>query len=325
MGTSAAIHLLKRLYLWNIDAAVRYRPVVQLLRRAATPASHVLEIGSGPYGVTLFWPRQVVGYDVDFSGPDLGCLQRVKAAGDGGRLPFADRQFDFVLSLDTLEHVPPAGRAAMIAELVRVTRRWLVVSAPCGAAAAQYDAKLEAWLREHIRMEHRWLGEHFQHGLPEAAEIEDALRRAFAPGESYALVIEDNGDLRRWLLAWKLHMSRNRFWRSLKSKLLWPFAGWFAAGGRGPAYRKVFVVERRGQEQSVLAAPMQPVQKVAVRDPLSLRERVRVRVQHQQTSAEAANPPHFPLTPALSRRERGLSGRAIGGGTGKQQTPRSTP
>ena len=46
---------------------------------------------------------------------------------DGVTLPYADRAFGLVLSVDVLLHVPPADIGRVFAEHARVSRRWLYV------------------------------------------------------------------------------------------------------------------------------------------------------------------------------------------------------
>lgn len=62
-------------------------------------------------------------------------------AADAARLPFADQSFDVVLSSETLEHVSDPG--AVIAELLRVARRYVILSTPA--------ARNEAELKEHFQ------------------------------------------------------------------------------------------------------------------------------------------------------------------------------
>jgi len=188
----------------------------------------------------------VTGCDVDFAGPDLGWLRRVVLPSGARRLPFSDRSFDFVLAMDVVEHVPASSRADFIRELVRVARSWLILSAPCGPIAEACDAELYRWLRLRIGLDHRWLREHLEQGLPEADQIEAMLRLCLSGSGPYELHVEDNFAVDRWLWCWKFQSSRNRFWRSVKNKLLWPLAGRLGRVGRGPAYRKVFVVHRVG-------------------------------------------------------------------------------
>lgn len=46
------------------------------------------------------------------------------------RLPYADRQFELVTALETLEHLPPDAVAHAVAELTRVSSGWVVCTIP---------------------------------------------------------------------------------------------------------------------------------------------------------------------------------------------------
>ena len=103
----------------------------------AAPES-VLDVGCGEGFLTEQWarrlgPRQVVG--LDLSDPKLEADWRARerpnlrfVAGRAEELPFADREFDMVTAIETLEHVPDPDRA--LAEMARVARRHLLVSVP---------------------------------------------------------------------------------------------------------------------------------------------------------------------------------------------------
>lgn len=51
------------------------------------------------------------------------------AQGSVTKLPFADNQFDVVICTHTIEHILPLGQA--IKELLRITRRRLIIVTPC--------------------------------------------------------------------------------------------------------------------------------------------------------------------------------------------------
>lgn len=57
-------------------------------------------------------------------------FDRPGAVGDATRLPFADDAFDLAICTETLEHVLDAD--ALVGELRRVARRWIVVTVPAG-------------------------------------------------------------------------------------------------------------------------------------------------------------------------------------------------
>jgi len=105
---------------------------------AALPAivpSRILEVGVGEGEVTervaARWPdATIVG--LDLPDPELAAHWSGRGFsplfGDIGRLPFRDDEFDLVLAIEVLEHVPFPELA--LAEIARVARRHIVVSVP---------------------------------------------------------------------------------------------------------------------------------------------------------------------------------------------------
>jgi SAM-dependent methyltransferase len=99
------------------------------------PPAAVLEVGMGEGEVTTlvrdrFPEARVVG--VDLPDPDLAAEWRARRLtgvfADIARLPFPSQQFDLVLGIEVLEHVPDP--AAALGELDRLCRGDLVVSVP---------------------------------------------------------------------------------------------------------------------------------------------------------------------------------------------------
>ena len=106
------------------------------------PTVRALEVGCGA-GLMQRWLRGRIGrlWGLDIA---LGCLAKTGRAGnraklvaaDGRRSPFADSSFDLVFAVCVLHHLPPAGRDAMVGEMVR--RGWraaegLLAQLPLGA------------------------------------------------------------------------------------------------------------------------------------------------------------------------------------------------
>lgn len=97
--------------------------------------SRILEVGVGEGEVTeriaSRWPdASIVG--LDLPDPELAAHWDGRGFaplfGDIGRLPFRDSEFDLVLAIEVLEHVPFPELA--LAEIARVARRHVVVSVP---------------------------------------------------------------------------------------------------------------------------------------------------------------------------------------------------
>jgi SAM-dependent methyltransferase len=63
------------------------------------------------------------------------------AAADAHHLPFADKSFDVVLSSETLEHVADPG--AVIRELIRVARHYVILSTPAARDEAEFDEHMK--------------------------------------------------------------------------------------------------------------------------------------------------------------------------------------
>ncbi len=128
-----------RLHKFKRNASLpRVRQVLGILR-GLSPA-HLLDIGSGRG--TFLWPMLEVfsalsvtaverdeQRTADLAAVGRGGLSRLTAVrSDATDLFFDDDAFDVATALEVLEHMPAPEQAA--AELVRVTRRFVVVSVP---------------------------------------------------------------------------------------------------------------------------------------------------------------------------------------------------
>ena len=96
------------------------------------PAPRVLEIGCNS-GANLQWivPRCEVALGVDVSSQALDALRQAvpRAIGvlaEARSLPFPDDTFDLVFTSGVLIHQPESSVARVIAELVRVSRRYVL-------------------------------------------------------------------------------------------------------------------------------------------------------------------------------------------------------
>lgn len=98
----------------------------------------------------------------------------------GRRLPLKDQSFDFVVSLDTLEHVEKKGRQDFIKELLRVARKRVIIAAPLGTKKHQeYEQNLLAKLKAEKKSVPRYLKEHLEDGLPTMEEIKDLVPQEY--------------------------------------------------------------------------------------------------------------------------------------------------
>ncbi len=92
---------------------------------------------------------------------------------NGCNMPeIANGQYDLVIALDVLEHVPEEQRKAFMNEVSRVAKYVAIVCFPYKTA---YNENAEERINSYYKMlygeDHKWLIEHIQNGLPEIDEI----------------------------------------------------------------------------------------------------------------------------------------------------------
>jgi len=91
-------------------------------------------------------------------------------------LPFEDDAFDYVISSDVLEHVPPPNREIFLTEMVRVTKKRSIICFPYkNPLSEQIEKQLaDAW-KDLRGSEHPWLKEHLEYGLPDLIKVLEVI------------------------------------------------------------------------------------------------------------------------------------------------------
>ncbi len=165
---------------------------------------------------------------------------------DGAKLPFEDESFDFVCSLDALEHVPPGNRKKFLSEMMRVSKDYVVLICPF------YNENIK--LAEEITYEFynktfsaplTVLGEHLQHGLPELEEVKKIFKE-----QKLEPIVIPSGYLFNWLPlqiakiyvqslpdAEQLNAMIDRFYNT----------NYYELDHKEPSYRKVFVASKKSK------------------------------------------------------------------------------
>jgi SAM-dependent methyltransferase len=185
----------------TFDVALRYREVIDLLRPLYRPGMEILEVGSGAGGVTDFLQAPVTGVDTAFertADRATPFLTPVTASADA--LPFGDAEFDAVLCVEMLEHIPGDRREAVLSELFRVVRPGgrVVVTFPADAPAARLDRELNERHRRRHGTDHPWVIEHIQEGVPATDDVVATLRGIV--GEQGSVAVHKHDPARSWLL-----------------------------------------------------------------------------------------------------------------------------
>jgi hypothetical protein len=206
MGMTAT---LKRLLLpseyASFDVDLRYVPIVRFLQRR-NAAGIILDVGSGPYGLSAYFSVPVIG--VDFSFESSGPSHFIPVVANN-RLPFRDRTFDAVVSVDALEHVPRSARQRFVDELFRVSRRLVVIGFPEGDEAERHDAEMEAFYARQHTESHRFFVEHRTYGVPRPGEADEYFLSA-ANHYGRALEVQKCPNVNSTIRKWFMHLGWNR-------------------------------------------------------------------------------------------------------------------
>lgn len=223
-------------YRWHPEVAIRYLPIVHEIKKTAFAS--ILEVGSGGLGIAPYLGREITGIDSDFSGPKHPLLKMVQ--GTGENLPFGDKSFDIVISVDTLEHVLPKNRISVILEMVRVAKKEIIIAVPSGNRSQKQDKELSDKYKSKFGEEFHFLKEHSEYGLPEEKEILTILTKLIGPNEKTKILGNENLQLRKFLMSgW---MTKNFFIDIFFRKILLfalPVLNFFE---KEPYYRRIFFV-----------------------------------------------------------------------------------
>ncbi len=225
---------------YNADEALRYLPIAKELNNQKSNDSTILEIGSGASGITSYIPFNIVGADINFSGPIAERLQPVYLSG--ANLPFADKSFEYVICVDMLEHVTKDARLSFVQEMFRVARKRLFIAVPCGPLSEDQDRRLDALYREQRGESYPFLIEHVEKGLPHKADIESYIARAASDRKSairVRVIKNVNLKIRHFFMSVWIKPRWTRFYATLSLML----SLFNTILNFGKCYRQIFIID----------------------------------------------------------------------------------
>jgi SAM-dependent methyltransferase len=232
--------------IWDLDAELRYRPVIDELPALDLP---ICDVGSGRAGIAAWTTRPVFGVDPgedDRHGTGSAPPNMTRLHSDGAHLPLDDRSVAAAVAVDTFEHIPPGQRQAVVDEMKRVTADGgrVIIIGPASPEAAQGDRRLlERWTASDPENQVvGWISEHLEHGLPTVAEIEQML------GHERVRSVRSRGvfNLHLW---WLMHRRAMNDFPHVRGSHRVHHLAWGAVGvaarrwPRGPFYRHLVVAE----------------------------------------------------------------------------------
>jgi SAM-dependent methyltransferase len=90
----------------------------------------ILDVGCGNGIIANNLPQEIEVTGIDISCTALKHLRRSRVLGTLERLPFRDKSFDCVMANDIIEHLPDEILLPCLKELVRVSKKFIVITLP---------------------------------------------------------------------------------------------------------------------------------------------------------------------------------------------------
>lgn len=232
--------------------------IVQMLE--AGRGANILDVGGYPGALTDSLAAAFSHFKMTILDKPA-CNRPDYVSGSAEAMPFEDSRFDIVISSDMLEHIPEGKRAAAIHEMLRVSRRWVILGAPFQSSCVAFvEANINALHQKCFAKPNDWLSEHIANGLPDL----EATRAELENGGA-AVSVFPNGTSLSWFIleAAQMLMEIMPMLSTVKPALNLGFNRfWAAEDDAEPAYRHILVADKEGHPPVAPVSP--PVDENAV-------------------------------------------------------------
>jgi len=181
--------------------ASRYWILVNLLMSIDSKNLKILDVG-GKKGLLHHFPEfHITIIDIEES-DEPNFVQ-----GDALNMPFKDNEFDYAVSCDVLEHISSANRERFINEMLRVSRKGIILAAPFSRPSVnRAEEDMNKYHEKLFNKPHRWLEEHIENGLPDENITDKIINK-----QGYHFAKFHHFSLETWRLIIKIHLLQSAY------------------------------------------------------------------------------------------------------------------
>ncbi|QWD48421.1 DUF4422 domain-containing protein [Polynucleobacter paneuropaeus] len=166
-----------------INWKIRYAKIIKENPELCNSDFSILEVGSGNFGISEFVQRKITGLEPIFNG-EIGKLVE-PITGSILQNNFKENEFDFVICIDVLEHLCHDDRKKALHEMLRIAKKKVLLSFPCGEVAMWGDENYANQLKNYGLPLPSWLQEHIENRLPKIVDIVSIINES---GYQFSLI-----------------------------------------------------------------------------------------------------------------------------------------
>lgn len=164
------------------DQFTRCNAVAEVVRSLSGRDESVIDVGSGSgmLFARVLDDRKVVSLDPLISPRDATPAAVSGVLNDEMLERFGEGAFDWVVAIDTLEHIPPGDRSGFLDRITRLAKLGVVIACPVDdyGESRRVDRLVDDVYQRKNQAAYPWLAEHAAYGLPLLADIRGALSQS---------------------------------------------------------------------------------------------------------------------------------------------------
>jgi len=233
----------------GFDTFQRYKKIADILSVIHTYEKNeslsILDVGGYPCEFEKFTKNKIFIVDLPY------CKKENYIKGSGMDLPIKTNFFDIVISSDTFEHIVVDKRIQFLKELIRVSKKYIILGAPFKSEINELVEDELCNLHNKIYQKpHPWLNEHKVNSLPNLSILMD-----FLDENNYLYQIFPNGNSFIWyLFQWAYYLFQSLSGlaeytykiNSLYNNYLYHY------DNIEPSYRKIILISKDNQSSDII-------------------------------------------------------------------------